>query len=739
MSEVVGEAVVRITQDESGFDPAASGKKAGAGYASGFGGAIKGVGIAIAGVLATGKALDFLGDAVGEAREAQKVSAATEQIIKSTGSAANVTADQVSDLAGAISAKSGVDDEAIQSGQNLILTFKNVRNEAGKNNDVFNQATQAAVDLSAAGFGSIESASVMLGKALNDPIKGISALGRAGVTFSAAQKEQVKSLVESGDLLGAQKIILGEVKGQVGGVAEATATAGEKASVAWGNIKESIGTLVLPALDAVANVFVGTVAPAIEDVVAGAGKLAPVFDLIGGAVGSALAPAGKAVGDFAAGLGDAFDVLASGDGIITGFRDSLAGLGQGGDFLGPIEDAVAGIGPMLSDVASSIATSFLPVLQTMAQTFATDILPAVIAFVSYVAANLIPIVVQVGQIFASQIIPTIATIADYVWGTLIPAFMQIVTTVAENLKPVFDALVQVFQEQILPTFARVIEQIRSELIPALQPLIEKVVAVIGWLTNLASTVLGVVLPPLLRLAGFLIANIIPAIVSVITWVVKFVSGVVNLGVTIGQAIGRFAAFNAAIVGGVVSAVANVVSAIAGLPGKVLGFVGKMLSAGKDLIAALLRGMKNAATGVGGIVSDVAGAVFDAVKGAVNSVIDLFNSAIPNKIGVGPVSVDLPDNPIPHLQGGSRGVAGGWYDVGEVGPERVYLPAGARVLTAAQTRQDGAGGLGDIEALAAALAAALAPLLAGLRPVQFALPSGDPEAAAMAAINRLATV
>ena len=50
----------------------------------------------------------------------------------------------------------------------------------------------------------------------------------------------------------------------------------------------------------------------------------------------------------------------------------------------------------------------------------------------------------------------------------------------------------------------------------------------------------------------------------------------------------------------------------------------------------------------------------------------------------------------------------------------------------------AGGI-DYAALAAALAEVLAPLLAGQRPVQFMLPTGDPEAAAMAAINRLVTV
>ena len=79
--------------------------------------------------------------------------AATEQIIKATGGAANVTAEQVGNLSGRLEAKSGVDDEVIQKSANLLLTFKNVRNEVGKGSDVFDRANVAALDLSAAGFG----------------------------------------------------------------------------------------------------------------------------------------------------------------------------------------------------------------------------------------------------------------------------------------------------------------------------------------------------------------------------------------------------------------------------------------------------------------------------------------------------------------------------------------------------------------------------------------------------------
>lgn len=223
-----------------------------------------GIGAVMAGGAALGRFTDFLGASVAEARESEKVGKTTAQIIKSTGGAAKVSAGQVGDLAEALSEKAGVDDEVIQTGANLLLTFKNVRNEAGDGAKVFDRATAAAVDLSAAGFGSVDGAAKMLGKALNDPLKGISALSRAGVTFTQQQKDQIKVLMESGDVLGAQKIILGEVESQVGGVAAASATMGEKVKVSWDNLKEQVGTALLPVLDRLGAWFLDKGLPAIQ-------------------------------------------------------------------------------------------------------------------------------------------------------------------------------------------------------------------------------------------------------------------------------------------------------------------------------------------------------------------------------------------------------------------------------------------------------------------------------------------
>lgn len=156
-----------------------------------------------------------------ELARGQEVAAQTGAVLKSTGGIANVTAKQVDELAQSQSHLTGIDDELIQTGENLLLTFKQVRNEVGRGNDIFDRATIAALDLSKAGFGSVESASKTLGKALNDPVRGMTALRRAGVTFSKEQEKAIKALVETGDVLGAQKLILREVESQVGGSAKA--------------------------------------------------------------------------------------------------------------------------------------------------------------------------------------------------------------------------------------------------------------------------------------------------------------------------------------------------------------------------------------------------------------------------------------------------------------------------------------------------------------------------------------
>ena len=216
-----------------------------------------GLGAAAAGVAV------FAKGAIDAASEAQSVQRKVAAVIKATGGASNVTAKHVNEFAESMAYKIGVDDEAIKTSAAMLLTFKKVRNETGKGNDIFDRAATSMMDLASV-FGSSDAAAKQLGKALSDPVKGVSALKKAGVDFTQQQKDQIKIMVESGDLLGAQKLILGEVESQVGGTAAASATAGDKIKVAFGEVQEQIGTYLLPVVKSLSDWVVLTFIPAVK-------------------------------------------------------------------------------------------------------------------------------------------------------------------------------------------------------------------------------------------------------------------------------------------------------------------------------------------------------------------------------------------------------------------------------------------------------------------------------------------
>lgn len=177
---------------------------------------LKTIGLVAGGLLATQvyagiKSLD----------ELERVTNATKGVIESTGGAAGVTAGQVRDMSQALESLTTVDDKVIEGGAGILLTFTNI------NEDIFPQTLKLTNDLAIAmaqgdvAAVDLKATAIQLGKALNDPTKGLTALTRVGVSFTKEQKDQIKALQESGDLLGAQKIILAELEREFGKAGEA--------------------------------------------------------------------------------------------------------------------------------------------------------------------------------------------------------------------------------------------------------------------------------------------------------------------------------------------------------------------------------------------------------------------------------------------------------------------------------------------------------------------------------------
>ncbi len=237
MAQVIASLVAKIGADISGFVKGAGSVKGGlADMAKQY--------------LSTAAVVTAFGSAVAysieSAAEAQRVDAQLGAVLQSTGGAAGIARAELEELASSLSRVSTYDDEAIKSSEALLLTFTKVGSEA------FPQATQAILDMSTAMGTDLQGATIQVGKALNDPIKGITALSRVGVSFTDEQKKMIATLVETGDTLGAQKIILDELSKEFGGSALAASKTytGQikilKNEV--GNLSEAFGSKLVPVL-----------------------------------------------------------------------------------------------------------------------------------------------------------------------------------------------------------------------------------------------------------------------------------------------------------------------------------------------------------------------------------------------------------------------------------------------------------------------------------------------------------
>lgn len=188
--------------------------------------------------------------------EAEQVTKLTGAVLRSTGGAANVTAKHVEELSRSIERKTAVDHLTIQASENLLLTFPKIRNEAGQNNKIFDQAAVAALNLATAlnhgaapSVDKLHSSTLQLGKALQDPERGMTALRRVGVGFTKDQQDQIKTLVKSGHQLEAQKLILREISKEFGGAAAKTATPSRRLQTNLNDITEALGKGVTPTLN----------------------------------------------------------------------------------------------------------------------------------------------------------------------------------------------------------------------------------------------------------------------------------------------------------------------------------------------------------------------------------------------------------------------------------------------------------------------------------------------------------
>ena len=219
--------------------------------------------IAAAGLAVAGAASVVVAKKLFDASEAASTAnARIEQITTSMGNfgeRAEEVAGNVANTANSLATLTGINRNTIKESQALLLTFDSINKTADETGGIFDRATKASLDLAAAGFGSAESNAKSLGRALEDPIKGLTSLTRQGVTFTDAERERIETLVESNKVGEAQAFILEAIEKQVGGTSEATANASDRIRESFGVIVDSIALSLAPQFEKLTDVVAGLI------------------------------------------------------------------------------------------------------------------------------------------------------------------------------------------------------------------------------------------------------------------------------------------------------------------------------------------------------------------------------------------------------------------------------------------------------------------------------------------------
>ena len=361
-----------------------------------IGGSLKKVGGAVAAAFSVAAISSFATGAIKAAEAAQVANNRLDQIASSMGifgNQATAVTGRLKDFADQQMMVIGQDDELIKSTQAKLLTFKQLAGTADEAGGAFDRATIAAFDLAAAGFGSAETNAVQLGKALQDPIKGLTALTRSGVTFTAAEKEKIKTLVASGKSLEAQDMILKAIETQVGGTSAATVTGFQKIKLAMGEAQEEIGEALLPAFE----------------------KLTPVITSLAEKVAPILARVMESLAPIFVTIVEALDPLL--------------------DALEPLFDVLVMVAEVIGEALAVVMPIFIKLIGLL-----TPIIKAL-------AKALLPLVQKLLPVFGrllDSLMPFIEILADYLTYVLIPALEFLAEIVGDYLVTYLNALATAF-------------------------------------------------------------------------------------------------------------------------------------------------------------------------------------------------------------------------------------------------------------------------------------------------------
>lgn len=485
----------------SGFSRTLSGLSA-------VGGGILAAGFATAtaGAIVLGKEL---GSDVSIAMEAERVQSQLNAVLQSTGGIAGITADEANKYAESLSQVTMFDDEAIVGGESMLLTFTNI------GEDVFPRATETMLDMSQALGQDLQSSAIQLGKALNDPVQGITALQRVGVSFTDEQKKMVEGMVAAGDTMGAQTFILDELQKEFGGSAKA---AGDTAAGGFtifkntvDNIRESVGAKLLPILSALAKwllveinkpevkAFIDSIADSIANWAAIAVQQIPIIiQNFMNAFNWLRANKPIVIGVLAA-MGVA--VLAFGITVATAAITAMAPLlpviaimalvgaiayvvyrawtENWGGIQDKVRDVWSKLEPIFNTVKQWLETNIPIALQTLSNFWSNVLLPAIQAVWSFIETYLVPLFQAVARVVEAVVKLAFTALVGYIENVVIPNFRSLWSFIDTNIMPVLQTLAGWLSDNLGPAFRGIGDAIAF---------------VIDWVNRMAEALNSIELP-----------------------------------------------------------------------------------------------------------------------------------------------------------------------------------------------------------------------------------------------------
>lgn len=309
----------------------------------------------------------------------------------------------------------------------------------------------------------------------------------------------------------------------------------------------------------------------------------------------------------------------------------------------------AALVPML-EVIGTLLVPISSLFGVLAWVLKSTLLPVIEA--------LSPVLVMLADMLASQLngalkvlMPLIIDAAQQIGGALGEAITALVPVVMD----IVDAFLP-----LLPLFLELV----SALLP---PLTDLLVAVLPIITDLAAIV-GTLLAGAIRvLVSWMTDYLVPAFQKVVLWITDHVMPIVE---DLAGAFGKAKEW-------ISDHIEEIVGFVTGLPARLLSALSSLASAGLDLGRSFLDGLKEGITAVAGFAGDIASAIVGAIKDAWNVVANKINDFVPNSIGWGAFSLDLPDDPIPTFHTG--GVVPG----GPTAEMLALLQGGETVRTRAQ--------------------------------------------------------